>query len=212
MPQVQEKSPKPGTTNAHGGHRARLRHRLLNGGAEALADYEVLEYLLFAANPRGDTKPLAKALMERFGNLNAVLNAETGALTQVAGMGETGAAADRDGDRRAPERHHPRMGHHAAALHHARADDRPDHRQGVRKKPCAGRVAAACCRRRLAFGIRAARPECPSSFECHENWRFTLLNMHSRARALCVCMHARMSCARPCVLRMCPCMDACMHA
>lgn len=93
MPQVQEKSPKPGTTNAHGGHRARLRHRLLNGGAEALADYEVLEYLLFAANPRGDTKPLAKALMERFGNLNAVLNAETGALTQVAGMGETGAAA-----------------------------------------------------------------------------------------------------------------------
>jgi DNA repair protein RadC len=75
------------------GHRARLRQRLLSGGAEALADYEVLEYLLFAGNPRGDTKPVAKALLARFGTLSAVLNAEPGALTQVAGMGDTGAAA-----------------------------------------------------------------------------------------------------------------------
>ncbi|QDM41890.1 DNA repair protein RadC [Altererythrobacter sp. TH136] len=83
----------PGAANGAAGHRARLRKRLLTGGAEALADYEVLEYLLFAANPRGDTKPLAKALLARFGTLNAVLNAEPGALTQVTGMGETGAAA-----------------------------------------------------------------------------------------------------------------------
>jgi DNA repair protein RadC len=75
------------------GHRARLRQRLLTGGAEALADYEVLEFLLFAANPRGDTKPLAKALLARFGSLNAVLNAEPGALVQVGGVGETAAAA-----------------------------------------------------------------------------------------------------------------------
>ncbi len=75
------------------GHRTRLRRRLLAGGAEALADYEVLEFLLFAANPRGDTKPLAKDLLSRFGSLNAVLNAEPGALQQVSGMGETGAAA-----------------------------------------------------------------------------------------------------------------------
>lgn len=74
------------------GHRARLRRRLLTGGAEALADYEVLEFLLFAANPRGDTKPLAKALLARFGSLPGVLNAEPGALRQVKGMGETGAA------------------------------------------------------------------------------------------------------------------------
>jgi DNA repair protein RadC len=79
--------------SAHSGHRARLRQRLLAGGAEALADYEVLEYLLFAANSRGDTKPLAKALLERFGTLNAVLNAEPGALMQVPEMGERGAAA-----------------------------------------------------------------------------------------------------------------------
>jgi len=75
------------------GHRARLRERLLEGGAEALADYEVLEYLLFAANPRGDTKPLAKALLSRFGSLAAVLNAEPGALRQAKGLGEAGIGA-----------------------------------------------------------------------------------------------------------------------
>ena len=53
----------------------------------------MLEYLLFAANPRGDTKPLAKALIARFGSLAGVLNAEAGALQGVKGMGETGAAA-----------------------------------------------------------------------------------------------------------------------
>ncbi len=75
------------------GHRARLRQRLLEGGAEALADYEVLEYLLFAANPRGDTKPLAKALLARFGSLAQVLNADTGALLAMKGLGKTGTAA-----------------------------------------------------------------------------------------------------------------------
>lgn len=89
MPQAEENEAKRGAS----GHRERLRQRLLTGGAEALADYEVLEYLLFAANPRGDTKPLAKALMDRFGNLAAVLNAEPSALRQVKGLGETGAAA-----------------------------------------------------------------------------------------------------------------------
>ena len=89
LPQAEEKSPANGPT----GHRARLRRRLLHGGAEALADYEVLEYLLFAANPRGDTKPLAKALIAQFGSLNAVLNAEPAALTRVKGLGEAGAAA-----------------------------------------------------------------------------------------------------------------------
>lgn len=75
------------------GHRERLRQRLLKGGAEALADYEVLEYLLFAAIPRGDTKPLAKALLKHFGSLAGVLNAEPRALQQVKGLGEASAAA-----------------------------------------------------------------------------------------------------------------------
>jgi DNA repair protein RadC len=74
------------------GHRARLRRRLLDGGAEALADYEVLEYLLFAGRPRGDTKPTAKALLKRFGTLAGVLNADAGALAKVEGIGEVSAA------------------------------------------------------------------------------------------------------------------------
>ena len=93
MPQGGENPDDSAAPHAGAGHRARLRQRLLTGGAEALADYEVLEFLLFAANPRGDTKPLAKALLARFGSLPAVLNAEPGALRQVKGMGETGAAA-----------------------------------------------------------------------------------------------------------------------
>ena len=75
------------------GHRARLRARLLGGGAEALADYEVLEYLLFAAIKQGDTKPISKSLIKRFGNLAGVLNADAKALQSVKGVGETSAAA-----------------------------------------------------------------------------------------------------------------------
>ncbi|MGB3165682.1 MAG: DNA repair protein RadC [Alteraurantiacibacter sp.] len=83
----------PGKPQAPGaGHRARLRERLLTGGAEALADYEVLEYLLFGALARGDTKPMAKALMARFGSLSGVLNAEVGALKQVKGVSDASAA------------------------------------------------------------------------------------------------------------------------
>jgi DNA repair protein RadC len=70
-----------------------LRQRLLEGGPEALADYEVLEYLLFGARARGDTKPAAKALLARFGSLAGVLNADHRALAEVAGMGEISAAA-----------------------------------------------------------------------------------------------------------------------
>lgn len=86
-----EDMPKPGHDLS--GHRARLRKRLLDGGAEALADYEVLEYLLMTAIPRRDTKPLARALVARFGSLAGVLNADPRALAQHPGMGETSAAA-----------------------------------------------------------------------------------------------------------------------
>jgi len=75
------------------GHRARLRKRLLDGGADALADHEVIEYLLMTAIPRRDTKPIARALITRFGSLAGVLNADTRALQLHPGMGETSAAA-----------------------------------------------------------------------------------------------------------------------
>ncbi|MET0182140.1 MAG: hypothetical protein ABW199_04560, partial [Caulobacterales bacterium] len=59
-------------------HRSRLRNRFAEAGAGALADYELLELLLFRVIPRRDTKPLAKALIARFGDLAGVLGAETG--------------------------------------------------------------------------------------------------------------------------------------
>lgn len=75
--------------NSHGiGHRSRLRARLIEGGADALADYEVLEFLLFGARQRGDTKPLAKKLIAKFGSLPAVINADPVALKQVPGIGD----------------------------------------------------------------------------------------------------------------------------
>lgn len=79
--------------NDPSGHRARLRKRLLGGGAEALADHEVIEYLLMTAIPRRDVKPLARSLLQRFGGLAGVLNAEPNALARHPGMGETSAAA-----------------------------------------------------------------------------------------------------------------------
>ncbi|MCV0381986.1 MAG: DNA repair protein RadC [Erythrobacter sp.] len=90
-------SPPGSNSAAHSGtgHRARLRARLLAGGDEALADYELLEFLLFAGMRQGDTKPAAKALIARFGSLAGVLNADPDALKQVPGVGDAGAAAIR---------------------------------------------------------------------------------------------------------------------
>lgn len=93
MPDTGDTPPKALQKHSGTGHRARLRDRLLHGGAEALADYEVLEYLLFAAIKQGDTKPAAKALIDRFGSLAGVLNADPKALQSVKGIGETSAAA-----------------------------------------------------------------------------------------------------------------------
>ena len=75
------------------GHRARLRQRLLTGGEDALADHELIEYLLMTAIPRKDVKPLARTLIQRFGSLAGVLNADARTLAGHPGMGETSAAA-----------------------------------------------------------------------------------------------------------------------
>ncbi|GAA4040223.1 DNA repair protein RadC [Sphingomonas rosea] len=61
--------------NGADGHRARLRHRLLEGGGDALLDHELVEYLLALAIPRRDTKPLAKQLIAQFGGLGPLLEA-----------------------------------------------------------------------------------------------------------------------------------------
>ena len=75
------------------GHRERLRSRLLEAGAGAIADYELLELILFRAIPRRDVKPLAKALVARFGSFAEAVAAEPGRLAEVEGMG-AGAIAE----------------------------------------------------------------------------------------------------------------------
>lgn len=75
----------------YAGHRQRLRERFLKGGASPLPDYELIELLLFNSMPRRDVKPIAKALIKKFGSLGGILNAETDALCDVDGMGEVAA-------------------------------------------------------------------------------------------------------------------------
>ncbi len=77
----------------YAGHRARLRARFLAAGPDALADYELLELLLFLARPRADVKPLAKALLKRFGSFAEVISAEPERLAEVRGVGESAIVA-----------------------------------------------------------------------------------------------------------------------
>lgn len=69
-------------------HRARLRARFMQGGAGAMPDYELLELVLFRAIPRRDVKPLARALLDRFGDFNATVSAPAIRLQEVPGVGE----------------------------------------------------------------------------------------------------------------------------
>ena len=78
--------PKPSRPH-HQGHRERLRERARKGGLEALPDYELLEMVLFRSIPLRDVKPLAKALLARFGGLAGVLGASAEELRTEAGVG-----------------------------------------------------------------------------------------------------------------------------
>ncbi len=71
----------------HLGHRERLRDRFMTGGANAIPDYELLEMVLFRAVTRGDTKPLAKTLIARFGSFAEVISAPANLLMEVKGVG-----------------------------------------------------------------------------------------------------------------------------
>lgn len=84
--------PAPAADKPHYlGHRQRLRDRFREQGAAALADYELLELLLFRAIPRADTKAPAKALLKRFGSFSEVLGAPDHLLREVPGVGEAAA-------------------------------------------------------------------------------------------------------------------------
>ena len=69
-------------------HRQRLRARFMAGGANAMPDYELLELVLFRAIPRQDVKPLARLLLDTFGDFNRVLSAPVARLSTVKGVGD----------------------------------------------------------------------------------------------------------------------------
>ena len=69
-------------------HRKRLRARFMDGGAQAMPDYEMLELVLFRAIPRADVKPLARLLLDTFGDFNRVITASVPRLLMVKGVGD----------------------------------------------------------------------------------------------------------------------------
>ncbi len=71
------------------GHRGRLRARFMDAGANALPDYEMLELLLFQAQPWRDMKALAKRLLKKFDSFSATVSAEPADLKEVEGVGDS---------------------------------------------------------------------------------------------------------------------------
>jgi DNA repair protein RadC len=77
----------------HLGHRERMRQKLLTAGPDALLDHELMEMVLFLALPRQDTKPVARALLARFGSFANAIAAPVAELRRVEGIKDAGAAA-----------------------------------------------------------------------------------------------------------------------
>ncbi len=71
------------------GHRERLRDRFRDAGADALSDYELLEMVLFRALPRRDVKPIAKALIGKFGSFAETVHAPETLLKEISGLGDS---------------------------------------------------------------------------------------------------------------------------
>ncbi len=109
------------------GHRERLKARFNDAGPDAVADYELLELILFPALPRRDVKPIAKALLARFGSFSEVIAAPPARLNEVDGVGDgvvhqlkvVRAAAQRFA--RDPLRQRPLLDSWAAVLDYCRA-------------------------------------------------------------------------------------------
>ena len=86
-------APVAATPSGTDGHRARMRQKLIEAGPTALLDHELIEMILFIALPRRDTKPIARAMLDRFGSFAEALSAPTQELRQIEGLGEAGIAA-----------------------------------------------------------------------------------------------------------------------
>src|SRR6202048_3364841 len=86
-----EPKDQPAEKPHYHGHRERLRERFRTAGPDAVSDYELLEMVLFTAQPRGDMKPAAKALTKKFGWFAEVMHAPEALLREVDGIGDASA-------------------------------------------------------------------------------------------------------------------------
>jgi DNA repair protein RadC len=86
-----EPNDQPAEKPHYHGHRERLRERFRRAGPDALSDYELLEMVLFTAQPRGDMKPAAKELLKKFGSFAEVMHAPEVLLREVDGIGDASA-------------------------------------------------------------------------------------------------------------------------
>lgn len=77
--------------NIHAGHRERMRQRFLKEGAEGFADHELLEMLLYYANPRGDTNPLAHKMIQEFTSLPSLIEADPVDISRICGVSKNTA-------------------------------------------------------------------------------------------------------------------------
>lgn len=93
MKPTEQPTDQPSERPHYHGHRQRLRERFLATGGDGMPDYELLELLLALAIPRRDVKPLAKALIDRFGDFAGVIAAAPQQLETVSGMGDASVAA-----------------------------------------------------------------------------------------------------------------------
>ncbi len=84
---MQKEKPK----NIHAGHRKRMRNRFYETGLAGFAEHEIIEMLLYYVNPQKNTNPIAHALIERFGSVKGILDAEYEELLQVEGVGDRSA-------------------------------------------------------------------------------------------------------------------------
>ncbi|SRR5690606_5082766 len=84
MARAKEPTAKPDYTE----HRKRLRERFMQGGPDALPDYELMELVLFRVNAQKDTKPLAKALIKEFGGFAEAISAPPERLKQIYDVGD----------------------------------------------------------------------------------------------------------------------------
>ena len=87
MPADTSDPSEPAEAPHYHGHRERLRERFHGAGPDALSDYELLEMVLFTAQPRRDMKPLAKTLLKKFGSFAEVIHAPETRLRELDGIG-----------------------------------------------------------------------------------------------------------------------------